>query len=73
MRGVAYVNGDYLPLSAARVSIQDRGFQFGDAIYEVWPVRSGRIFDAEGHMARLMRSLNALRISAPMGGAAPPL
>jgi D-alanine transaminase len=70
MRGVAYVNGAYVPLSAARVSIQDRGFQFGDAIYEVWPVRSGRIHDAEGHMTRLMRSLNELRIAAPMGEAA---
>jgi D-alanine transaminase len=70
MRGVAYVNGAYVPLSAARVSIQDRGFQFGDAIYEVWPVRGGRIYDAEGHMARLMRSLNELRIAAPMSEAA---
>jgi D-alanine transaminase len=70
MRGVAYVNGAYAPLRDARVSIQDRGFQFGDAVYEVWPVRGGRIFDAEGHMARLMRSLGELRIAAPMGEAA---
>lgn len=70
MRGVAYVNGAYVPLTHARVSIQDRGFQFGDAIYEVWPVRSGYIFDAEGHMARLMRSLAELRIAAPMSESA---
>jgi len=70
MRGVAYVNGAYLPLARARVSIQDRGFQFGDAIYEVWPVRGGVIHDAEGHMARLHRSLNELRIAAPMSEAA---
>src|SRR5215207_484345 len=70
MRGVAYVNGAYGPLSAARVSIQDRGFQFGDAIYEVWPVRDGRICDAQGHMTRLMRSLDEVRIAAPMGEAA---
>jgi D-alanine transaminase len=70
MRGVAYVNGAYTPLSAARVSIQDRGFQFGDAIYEVWPIRAGVIRDAEGHMARLMRSLAELRIAPPMGEAA---
>jgi D-alanine transaminase len=70
MRGVAYVNGAYLPLAHARVSIQDRGFQFGDAIYEVWPVRGGVIHDAEGHMARLLRSLSELRIAAPMGEAA---
>jgi D-alanine transaminase len=70
MRGVAYVNGAYLPLAHACVSIQDRGFQFGDAIYEVWAVRNGRIFDADGHMARLMRSLGELRIAAPMSEAA---
>lgn len=70
MRGVAYVNGAYLPLAHARVSIQDRGFQFGDAVYEVWPVREGRIYDAEGHMARLMRSLAELHIATPMGEAA---
>jgi len=70
MRGVAYVGGAYLPLSAARVSIQDRGFQFGDAIYEVWPVRGGAIHDAGGHMARLFRSLDELRIAAPMNAAA---
>jgi D-alanine transaminase len=66
MKGVAYVNGAYVPLAAARVSIQDRGFQFGDAIYEVWAVRGGRIFDAGAHMARLMRSLAELRIAPPM-------
>lgn len=66
MRGVAYVNGAYVPLAQARVSIQDRGFQFGDAIYEVWPVRRGAIQDAEGHMTRLMRSLAELRMTAPM-------
>jgi D-alanine transaminase len=70
MRGVAYVNGVYTPLSHARVSIQDRGFQFADAIYEVWPIRAGRIIDADAHMARLMRSLDELRIARPMGEAA---
>lgn len=70
MRGIAYVNGAYLPLAHARVSIQDRGFQFGDAIYEVWPVRGGQIHDVEGHMARLHRSLTELRIASPMSEAA---
>jgi len=70
MKGVAYVNGAYLPLARARVSIQDRGFQFGDAVYEVWPVRRGAICDADGHMARLMRSLGELHIDAPMNAAA---
>lgn len=70
MRGVAYVNGLYAPLAHARISIQDRGFQFGDALYEVWPVRDGVIWDGEGHMARLQRSLRELRIAMEMSEAA---
>lgn len=70
MRGIAYVNGAYAPLAQSLVSIQDRGFQFGDAVYEVWPIRDGRIFDAKGHMARLHRSLSELRIPSPMNEAA---
>ena len=66
MSRVAYVNGAYVPLRAARISIQDRGFQFADSIYEVWAVRAGRLFDAAEHMARLWRSLGELRIVAPM-------
>ncbi|MBY0564541.1 MAG: D-amino-acid transaminase [Hyphomonadaceae bacterium] len=63
MSAVAYVNGAYRSLNAATVSIQDRGFQFGDAIYEVWPVRGGRLADHDGHMQRLLRSLTELRIA----------
>jgi D-alanine transaminase len=70
MSRVAYVNGAYLPLRGALVSIQDRGFQFADSIYEVWAVRGGRLFDVEEHMARLQRSLAELRIAPPMGEAA---
>jgi len=66
----AYVNGAYVPLSRAAVSIQDRGFQFADSIYEVWAVRAGRLFDVEGHLARLQRSLGELQMRAPMGEAA---
>ncbi|MBY0568126.1 MAG: D-amino-acid transaminase [Hyphomonadaceae bacterium] len=69
MSRVAYVNGAYVPLTAARISIQDRGFQFADSIYEVWAVRAGRLFDAAEHMARLWRSLGELRIVAPMSEA----
>jgi D-alanine transaminase len=69
MSQTAYVNGAYLPLAHARVSILDRGFQFADSIYEVWAVRDGRLFDAEGHLARLWRSLSELRMAAPMGEA----
>lgn len=70
MSRTAYVNGAYVPLTHASVSIQDRGFQFADAIYEVWAVRGGRLFDADLHMARLFRSLAELRIAIPMGGGA---
>lgn len=66
MSRIAYVNGAYVPLTAATVSIQDRGFQFADSIYEVWAVRGGRLFDAAEHMARFQRSLGELRITSPM-------
>jgi D-alanine transaminase len=64
------VNGAYVPLSAAAVSIQDRGFQFADSIYEVWAVRGGRLFDTEAHLARLRRSLREIRIDLPMSDGA---
>ena len=66
MSRIAYVNGAYVPLTAATVSIQDRGFQFADSIYEVWAVRGGRLYDAAEHMARFQRSLSELRITPPM-------
>jgi len=66
MSRIAYVNGAYVPLTAARISIQDRGFQFADSVYEVWAVRGGRLFDAAEHMARLWRSLAELRIALPL-------
>jgi D-alanine transaminase len=67
---IAYVNGAYAPLASAGVHVEDRGFQFGDSIYEVWGVREGRLYDTEGHLARLQRSLKELRIRAPMSDAA---
>jgi D-alanine transaminase len=70
MSRTAYVNGAYVPLAHAGVSIVDRGFQFADSIYEVWAVRDGSLFDRDAHMARLKRSLDELRIEPPMGEAA---
>ncbi|MFT3726779.1 MAG: D-amino-acid transaminase [Terricaulis sp.] len=67
MSAIAYVNGAYVPMANAGVSILDRGFQFADSIYEVWGVRDGRLFDRAAHMARLQRSLSELRITPPMG------
>lgn len=69
MSAIAYVNGAYMPLARASVSILDRGFQFADSIYEVWAVRGGKLRDVEGHLTRLERSLRELRINPPMGRA----
>lgn len=67
MSRIAYVNGRYLPLAAARVRVEDRGFLFGDGIYEVVYVARGRFIDAEKHLARLERSLGETRIAMPIG------
>lgn len=66
MSRVAYVNGAYHPHGEATVHIEDRGFQFADGVYEVWSVFNGRMADFDGHMTRLHRSLNELRIDIPM-------
>lgn len=63
---IAYVNGAYRPLADAAVHIEDRGFQFGDAIYEVWGVRDGALRDTTGHLQRLARSLREIRVTPPM-------
>jgi D-alanine transaminase len=66
MSRVAYVNGTYQPHGEATVHVEDRGFQFADGVYEVWSVFDGRMADFDGHMTRLHRSLNELRIDIPM-------
>lgn len=63
---VCYLNGDFLPLAAAQVSPMDRGFLFGDGIYEVVPVYSRRPFRLAEHLARLQRSLAAIRLVNPL-------
>jgi D-alanine transaminase len=70
MSRIAYVNGRYLPRAEAKVSIEDRGFQFADGVYEVCEVRAGRLVDERRHMARLDRSLSELCIARPMPPAA---
>ena len=70
MSHIAYVNGRYLPADRAAVSIEDRGYQFADGVYEVCEVRGGQLIDERRHMARLDRSLNELRIARPMSPAA---
>jgi D-alanine transaminase len=62
---LCYLNGEYTPLQDAKVSVLDRGFVFGDGIYEVVPVYGGRLFRFDEHMARLDRSLAKVRIANP--------
>jgi D-alanine transaminase len=69
MSRIAYVNGRYLPLRQAMVHVEDRGYQFGDAVYEVCEVRRGRLIDERRHLARLKRSLDELQIRPPMSQA----
>ena len=70
MSRFAYVNGQFLPHGQAVVHIEDRGFQFADGVYEVWAVFGGKLGDYQGHMDRLDRSLEELRIARPMTRAA---
>jgi D-alanine transaminase len=63
---IAYVNGRYLPHADASVHVEDRGLQFADAIYEVWSVVAGEIFDEEEHLDRLERSLGELGMAMPI-------
>ena len=70
MSRIAYVNGRYMPLSDAKVAIEDRGYQFADGVYEVCEVRGGCLIDERRHMARLDRSLGELQIARPMSPAA---
>jgi D-alanine transaminase len=62
---IAFVNGRFLPLADATVSIEDRGFQFGDGIYEVIRTYGGRPFELEAHLTRLDRSAEALDLRQP--------
>ncbi len=66
MSRIAYVNGRYLPMRDAMVHVEDRGYQFADAVYEVCEVRGGRLIDERRHIERLQRSLSELRIRMPM-------
>jgi len=63
---LCYLNGDYGSLRDAKVSVLDRGFIFGDGVYEVVPAYGGKLFRFDEHMARLARSLGKLRIPNPL-------
>lgn len=65
-----YLNGEFLPLEQARVSVMDRGFLFGDGVYEVIPAYGGKPFRLEEHLARLDNSLAEIRMRPPLDRAA---
>ena len=62
----AYLNGEFRPLSEMQVSVMDRGFLFGDGVYEVIPVYGGRLFRLTHHLKRLRNSLDGVRIANPL-------
>jgi D-alanine transaminase len=65
-----YLNGEFLPLEQAKVPVMDRGFLFGDGVYEVIPVYSRRPFRLEEHLRRLQASLDGIRLANPHSAAA---
>ena len=60
-----YLNGEFLPLSDAHISPLDRGFLFGDGVYEVIPAYAGKLFRCTQHLDRLQRSLDGIRLANP--------
>jgi D-alanine transaminase len=65
MPNIAFVNGKWSPLSAAKVSVEDRGFQFGDGVYELIRTYQGEIFHIEEHLSRLEASAKEIEITLP--------
>ena len=63
---IAYVNGEFIPIAQAKVSVLDRGFLFADGVYEVSAVVHGRLVDNDAHMKRLERSLGELQLASPV-------
>ena len=61
-----YLNGEFTLLPDAKISVMDRGFIFGDGVYEVVPVYAGQPFRLAQHMARLARSLTEMRLPNPL-------
>jgi D-alanine transaminase len=66
MERIAWLNGDFVPLAGAKVSAQDRGFLFGDGIYEFTAVLDGRLVDSAAHLARFERSAAGLDLRLPI-------
>jgi D-alanine transaminase len=66
---IVYLNGDFMPLEAARIPVLDRGFIFGDGVYEVIPAYSRHPFRLAEHLDRLQRSLDGIRLQNPLTNA----
>lgn len=66
---LVYLNGEYLPLDQAKVSVLDRGFLFGDGVYEVIPVYGGKPLRLAEHLRRLDQSLSGIRMVSPLSDA----
>jgi D-alanine transaminase len=64
---VVYLNGEFLPLGGAKISVLDRGFIYGDGVYEVVPVYARKPFRMPQHLARLAHSLEGIRLADPHG------
>ncbi len=69
MPDIGFVNGQFMPLAEAVVSVEDRGFQFGDGVYEVIRTYGGRPFQLNAHLARLERSAKAIDLPCPLSSA----
>jgi len=69
MSDIIYLNGEFMPLEDARIPVLDRGFIFGDGVYEVIPVYSRRPFRLREHLRRLQNSLDGIRLANPLGDA----
>lgn len=70
MSEILYLNGEYVAVDEARISVFDRGFMFGDGIYEVIPVYTGKLLRGKAHLSRLQKSLDAIEIPNPLAQAA---
>ncbi|HEX6004799.1 MAG TPA: D-amino acid aminotransferase [Burkholderiales bacterium] len=69
MTDIVYLNGEFMPLEAARIPVLDRGFIFGDGVYEVIPVYSRQPFRLAEHFKRLQHSLDGIRLTNPLSEA----
>src|SRR5438477_4192212 len=66
MSELIWLNGETIPMSEARISVEDRGFQFADGIYEVARIYNGKPFALRQHLARLERSANGIDLQLPL-------